>query len=207
MSDENRKMEIQVEVNRSEEINQLQEEKARLEIEKQEQANRISELEGDLSIIADKEFKARCEKYGLSGLDPTNQEDIKKLVFEEMKYKKADTTLYDPALLGNENNLSESDRQIVRDALDSVIPTNFEHQRTLELQANSEFELINELQNRADKGDKEAKVVLAKLIDKRQPFDLEYNGNDTKALYRKLPTDPKLKAEAIRKRSDWRPKK
>jgi len=128
------------------------------------------------------------------------------LIFEEMKHKTSNTE-YDPALLGNENNLTETERNFVKDALRDVLPSNFNNQRTLELSANSEFELVNELQKRCDAGDKEAKVIMAKLIDKRQPFDLEYNGNDTKALYRKLPKEPKERAEMIKKRSDWRPKK
>lgn len=84
MSDEVPIKELKIEVNRNREIEELIAEKEQLKIENQEKDNRISELETDLTTISEMEFKKRCDKYGLSGLSPDNQEDIKKLVEKEM---------------------------------------------------------------------------------------------------------------------------
>src|SRR5208283_1471823 len=153
MSEENRKMEVEVKLDRSAELEEKQRE---IDAVREENAS----LRGDLEIIADKEFKARCEKYGLSGLDPTDPDDIKTLIYEEMKYKSPENLGNNTATLDANQlygGLSETDKQRIRDAL----PDNFEHQKTIELEANSEYELINELEKRANNNDKTAKIILA----------------------------------------------
>lgn len=189
-----KEMEIKVEVDRSAELEEKQRE---IDAIREENAT----LKADLEIIAEKEWKAKCEKYGLSGLDPSNQDDVKTLIYEEMKHKTPEKISYNTATLDYNQisgGLTELDRQRIKDAL----PTHFENQKTLELEANSEFELINELERRANNNnDKTAKVILAKLISKSKPFDMEFDG-DPKDLYRK-PKNDKDKAELTEKRQKW----
>jgi len=156
-----------------------------------------SQLKSDLSLIAEKQFKERCDRYGLEGLNACDPADIEKLKNAELRHSSTATLDYNQISGG----LSETDKQRIRDAL----PDNFSEQKTLELEANSEYALINELEKRADKGDKTAKLVLAKLIAKSKPFDMEYNGS-VKDLYRK-PRDKKDREELNQKRQNWSPYK
>lgn len=182
-NNKNRVMDVNVSVQRSEEISQLYEELAKVKSEKENIKFEKEDIESKFAIVAEKEFKAKAEKLGLKGLDPSNPNDIEKL--KDAEQSRASTAYLSREQLGltNENN-------------------DLSRQQTSELEADSTYELINELEKRSNSNDVEAKKLLHQIINKKSgSWEMEFDG-DPKNLFR-TSKDPKQRELINKDRAKW----
>jgi small-conductance mechanosensitive channel len=123
----------------------------------------------------------------------------------ELKQKLSQYPEYQGAPL-NSNQITGLSNEDIHNLVRDVLPSDNEGLPVDMMSFTDEFDMITQLEKFANSGNVEAKKALAKLVSKvsdAKRIDFEYDGNDTKALYRKLPKDPKERAEMLEKRKMW----
>lgn len=145
--------------------------------------DKLKEAEGTLAIISEKEFRAKASRLGLSGLDPTNEADIQKL--RDFELSRSNTALLNQFQTGN-NDLEFSND-------------------TEQLSANSEYDLVVELEKRANNNDLSAKKILANMTSKvtEKSHEWEWDGTG-KDLFKKAKGTPEEIEQIKKKKQQWR---